>query len=52
MAVALLAQLSIGVCGCLLICANPNDPGLLGTMNRFVFTTIPNVFTYESINED
>ena len=35
----------IGAGVCLLICVNPNDPGLLGTVKRFVFNTVPAIFT-------
>jgi palmitoyltransferase len=40
-ALLLIFYFLIGACVCLLICVNPNDPGLLGRMNRLVFKTLP-----------
>ena len=37
----------VGACVCLLICANPNDPGLIGKSRRFVFNTLPDAFSYQ-----
>lgn len=36
----------IGAGVCLLICVNPNDPGILGKLSRFVYRTVPNAFSY------
>ena len=35
----------VGASVCLLICVNPNDPGILGKLRHLSFTTIPNVFS-------
>jgi hypothetical protein len=43
-ALMLIIYFFIGAGVCLLICVNPNDPGLLGSLNRFVFKKIPSVF--------
>ena len=40
----LIVYFLIGACVCLLICVNPNDPGFLGSMSRFVFKKFPTVF--------
>ena len=40
----------LGASICLLICVNPNDPGILGKMRKFFFTTLPSSFRYYFIN--
>ena len=30
---------------CLLICVNPNDPGVLGKVRSLFFNTLPNAFS-------
>ena len=40
----------IGAVVCLLICVNPTNPGLLGTLRRAVFVSLPNAFSYHSNN--
>ena len=44
LALLLIFYFLIGACVCLLICVNPNDSGILGTLNRFVFKKIPTLF--------
>jgi hypothetical protein len=39
----------IGALVCLLICVNPNDPGILGRMSHFLFKTFPPIFKYPPI---
>lgn len=34
-----------GACVCLLICVNPNDPGILGRTRVFFFNTFPKYFS-------
>jgi len=43
-ALLLIFYFMVGACVCLLICVNPNDPGILGTLNRFVFRKLPTAF--------
>jgi palmitoyltransferase ZDHHC4 len=43
-ALLLIVYFLIGACICLLICVNPNDPGVLGSMNRFMFKRFPAIF--------
>jgi hypothetical protein len=45
-ALLLIFYFFIGACVCLLICVNPNDQGVLGRLNRFVFRKVPQVFRY------
>jgi hypothetical protein len=35
----------IGAVACLLICVNPNSPGVLGKARRLVFTALPAAFS-------
>lgn len=49
-ALLLIVYFFIGACVCLLICVNPNDPGVLGTMNRFAFRKFPAMFRYPASN--
>ncbi len=46
-ALLLIIYFFIGACVCLLICVNPNDPGILGSMNRLVFRKFPASFRYK-----
>ena len=41
LAAILLVYFVLGALGCLLICVNPNDPGILGKMNRLFIGTLP-----------
>ncbi|CAD8211756.1 unnamed protein product [Paramecium pentaurelia] len=43
LAILTLIFLIIGASLYLLVCVDPNSPGLLGIMNRFVFNTIPTI---------
>ena len=43
---ALILYFFIGAAICLLICVNPNDPGILGRMSNLLFKSLPNVFRY------
>ena len=36
----------VGACVCLLICVNPNDPGVLGSVRKIVFDKLPTAFSY------
>lgn len=45
-ALLLIVYFMIGACICLLICVNPNDPGVLGGLNRFFFKKFPAIFRY------
>ena len=45
-ALLLMVYFLIGACICLLICVNPNDPGFMGSLNRFFFKKLPSVFRY------
>jgi palmitoyltransferase len=45
-ALMLIIYFMIGACICLLVCVNPNDPGFLGTLNRFFFRKFPAIFRY------
>ena len=36
----------VGAAICLLICVNPNDPGILGRIRYLFFTVIPDAFSY------
>lgn len=40
-ALVLLVYFLLGACVCLLVCVNPNDPGLLGKLNRLVLGKLP-----------
>lgn len=40
----------IGASICLLICVNPNDPGVLGKFRAFFFQTLPTLFKYHPNN--
>lgn len=40
-----------GSIACLLICVNPNDPGILGKFRRLCFNTIPTAFRYSPHHE-
>lgn len=44
LALLLMVYFVIGACVCLLICVNPNDPGILGRFNRIVFKKVPEIF--------
>lgn len=43
---ALILYFIIGAGICLLICVNPNDPGILGRMSNFLFKKLPTIFRY------
>lgn len=43
---ALIFYFFIGAIVCLLICVNPNDPGILGRMSNFLFKKFPPIFKY------
>ena len=43
---ALILYFVIGAGICLLICVNPNDPGILGTMSNLLFKKLPTIFRY------
>lgn len=45
-ALLLIVYFLIGAGICLLVCVNPNDPGMLGTLNRFAFRKFPTIFRY------
>ena len=40
-AVIILVYFVIGSLVCLLVCVNPNDPGILGKLNRIFLGTLP-----------
>lgn len=42
----LLVYFLLGACVCLLVCVNPNDPGLLGKLNRLILGRLPQVIGY------
>jgi hypothetical protein len=41
---ALIFYFVLGAGVCLLICVNPNDPGILGRMSNFLFKKFPPIF--------
>lgn len=43
---ALILYFFIGAAVCLLICVNPNDPGILGKMSNLLFKKLPTLFKY------
>lgn len=44
-ALLLIIYFVIGACVCLLICVNPNDPGILGRLSKLIFKRFPELFT-------
>lgn len=47
---ALIFYFFIGAAVCLLICVNPNDPGILGRMSNMLFKKFPPLFKYHHHN--
>jgi hypothetical protein len=43
---ALIVYFFIGAAVCLLICVNPNDPGILGRTSNLLFKKLPPLFKY------
>lgn len=48
LAIVLLVYFVLGALGCLLICVNPNDPGILGKLNRLFLGSLPAKVGYSS----
>lgn len=49
-AIIVLIYFVIGSLVCLLVCVNPNDPGILGKLNRLFLGSIPAKVGYYWVN--
>jgi hypothetical protein len=45
-AIVVLIYFLLGAGVCLLVCVNPNDPGVMGKMNRLVLGKLPQIIGY------